>query len=299
MKQDNSAVRVVIVGCGYVGRRLARHWQRHQAEVTTLSRQTVPPLPGVKHVTVDLDDGAAGLDRAVNWEHSMVYYCVPPAAHDGDEDTRLSAWLGALNRASGRPRCLVYFSTTAVYGDSHGHWVTEESMLQPCSARGRRRVAAERCCRAWHQTSAVPLTILRIAGIYGPDRLPLPALQAGQPVLDPAQSPYSNRIQVNDLTEICRRAAEQAEGCQIYNVSDGRPTLMSEYYFAVADRFGLPRPRLISWREAQQQLSPQRLEFLRESKRVANDKLVRQLGVSLRHADLVSGINQCFEEMAT
>jgi nucleoside-diphosphate-sugar epimerase len=188
------------------------------------------------------------------------------------------------------PRRIVYISTSGVYGDTGGAWVTEETPPNPQTSRAKRRLAAETALRQFGKLSGVEVIILRVGGIYGPGRLPVERLQKGLPVLNETECGYTNRIHAEDLALICLATGERGHTDNIYNVSDGQPGNMSQYFFAVADALGLPRPPSLPMDEARAQLSPAMLSYLTESRRMDNGKLLREFGLTLRYPDLASGL---------
>jgi nucleoside-diphosphate-sugar epimerase len=149
---------------------------------------------------------------------------------------------------------------------------------------------AEQAMQAWSAQTGVPLVILRVGGIYGPDRLPLARLKQGLPILRETESPYTNRIHEADLAQICLAADNRGAAGAIYNVSDGRPSTMAHYFKAVAEAYGLPVPREVSLDEAQQVMSAGMLSYLKESRRLDNTKLLRDLGITLHYPDLAAGL---------
>lgn len=186
---------------------------------------------------------------------------------------------------------LVYISTSGVYGDCGGDWVTEERPAQPLTDRAKRRLDAEQQLQSWADNQAARLSILRVPGIYGPGRLPRKRLQQQQPVLQPEQAPYSNRIHSHDLARACVLALDKGQG--IYNISDGTPDSMSAYFLQCAQHLGLPQPPLIDRAQAQTQFSPALLSFYRESRRMNIDKARQELGYTPCYPDLNSGLAAC------
>ena len=136
--------------------------------------------------------------------------------------------------------------------------------------------------------------MLRVPGIYGPGKLPLARLRKGTPVLREEDSPYTNRIHADDLALICIAAMNSSHASNIYNVSDGHPSNMTDYFFRVADAAGLPRPPTVSRTEAQEVLSAGMLSFLKDSRRMSNAKMLDELAVTLRYPDLAAGLPGCF-----
>jgi len=149
----------------------------------------------------------------------------------------------------------------------------------------------------WGRSCQVPVVILRVTGIYGPGRLPLARIQQGHPVLREEESPPTNRIHADDLAAVCLAAAEKAGDGDIFNVSDGQPGTMTQYFNAVADLLGLPRPEQVSMAEAKQVMNPMMLSYLQETRRMSNDKMLRRLGVVLQYPDLASGLKNIIDQL--
>lgn len=285
-----SAQKIFIIGCGDIGRRAAALWQARGAQVTALARsdasaQQLQQL-AITPIAGDLDQ-AASLQR-LPLSATLLYYFAPPPADD-DTDPRMRALVAAMSRGA-RPDKIVYISTTGVYGDNHGAWVTEDTPLQPQAARSKRRVDAETVLRAFGKAQSVPVVILRVPGIYGAGRLPIEAIKTRRPVLDESESGYTNRIHAEDLARICVVAAERGRADTIYNVSDGQPSSMTGYFNQLADALGEPRPPVVSRAEAQRVLSPGMLSYLNESRRVDNRRMREELGVELLYPTLDSGL---------
>lgn len=275
-----------------MGYRTAQQWRRRGFPVSALVRSVSSAerlrAAGILAQAVDLDDpGALGPVQA---EDAVVYYFAPPPPHGG-EDPRLAMFLDRV-RAS-HPRQLIYISTSGVYGDCRGAWVTEDAPANPATDRGRRRWAAELRLQQWTRDSGVPTHILRVPGIYGPDRLPLERIRQGQPVVDERESPYTNHIHVDDLTQACVACAERCPASAVFNVSDGRPTTMTEYFNRVADAFDLPRPPLVSLAAARGRMPPARYSFWQESRRLDNRRMLEVLGVELKYPTLEAGLADC------
>ena len=287
---------VLIVGCGHVGRRVAVLLHARGQRVTGLVRSPASAAQlralGIDALCLDLDDGASPIPRSGKFG-GLCYLAPPPSS--GVQDTRMRGFLESLDKTS-LPRRIVYISTSAVYGDCRGDWITEEQPLQPATDRGRRRLDAERQLQAWAARHGVEWVILRVPGIYGPGKLPLERLRKGLPVLREAEAPYTNRIHADDLAAICVAALDSDHHNTVYNVSDGHPSTMTDYFFRVADAAGLPRPPVVTREEAQQVLSEGMLSFLQDSRRMSNQKLLLDLGVTLRYPDLETGLRSCFPQ---
>lgn len=277
-----------IAGCGYVGCRLIAGMPA-AADISVLShspdRTTALTSLGVRVNHGNLDRAQA--PKLADCAGRCVYYFVPPPA-DGSSDPRLSRFLAALPEQT-PPDRIILISATGVYGDCHGDWVDEHRPPAPNSGRGRRRLDAEQTLLSWSAASGVAVAILRVAGIYGPDRLPRTRLEKGLPVLHEQESPWSNRIHIDDLVQACI-AAQRSRPGGIYNIADGHPSTMTDYFNQVADHLGLPRPPTLSLEQARQELSAGMLSYLAESRRLDNTRLRRELGVELKYPTLAQGL---------
>jgi nucleoside-diphosphate-sugar epimerase len=276
-----------IVGCGYTGLRLARrlralgHSVRGFGTRADSLRQIVEV--GAESALLDLDR----VPSLLEFEGHLVYYSVPPAP-SGDRDGRLERLLAHI---AGKPRRLIYLSTTGVYGDRGGGGVDEETPPAPKSARAVRRVAAENTLREWAEAHAVSWCILRIPGIYGPGRLPLERLRRRDPAIEPSEATPTNRIHVEDLVTACIAAgcAGHADG-RIYNVTDGSDDSLTAYLQRVARICSLPPPPLVSRADAERTFSTVSWSFSSESRRVDNRRMIHELGVAPAFQDLDAGI---------
>lgn len=289
MNASASFKHVLIVGCGYVGRRLAARLPAGCALTAVVSSNaSVRELAraNINAVAVDLDGLQRGDPVISHLDGMTIFYLAPPPP-EGESDTRINRF---LEFSAGTPAALVYMSTTGVYGNADGAIVDESRPVNPITPRAQRRVSAEEITRVWCAEREVRRVVLRVPGIYGPDRLPLDRLRQGEPVLQEEDSGYSNHIHVDDLVEACLCAATNPEARGVYNASDGNYLTGTAFTRLVATLAGLPMPRQISMDEAQLTFSPMRLSFLNESRRVSNQRLLRHLGVKLRYADLEAGI---------
>ncbi|MHB8744508.1 MAG: SDR family oxidoreductase [Sulfuricaulis sp.] len=292
---------VLIIGCGDIGERVARLERAEGRSVAGLvrsdgSRQRLRAT-GIQPIVGDLDVPASISNLPVTG--TLVYYFAPPPG-TGMTDPRIAAFVSMLD-PSRQPVRVVLISTTGVYGDCHGEWVSEDRPPNPQADRARRRLAAETTLRSWSATSRVPVVILRVPGIYGPGYLPEERLRSGEPVLREEESPFSNRVHADDLARICVAAARvsdkvsSAEPVAVYNVSDGHPTTMTDFFYRVADLLGIPRPPAITREQARSQLGEGMLSYLAESKRIDNRRLREALGVELLYPDLAAGLPACLD----
>jgi len=285
---------MLIIGCGYIGERVALRLQDQGEPVVGVVRSGASAEHlghlGIPVIRCDLDTESL---PAGSTEGQQVFYFAPPPSV-GSEDTGMARFLDGLDE-SGQPRRIVYISTTGVYGDCQGGWVDETHPVNPQVDRARRRWHAEQLLQAWREQADRELVILRVAGIYGPGKLPVARLRKQLPMVAESDAPWTNRIHADDLVDVCFAAMQRGRNGDVYNVSDGNPGNMTDYFNRVADHLGLPRPPVIDLEQARQELSPGLLSYLGESRRLDNRKLLNDLGVKLRYPDLASGLAACSE----
>ncbi len=285
---------LLIAGCGYVGQRLAaRLSDRFEIATLVRSSQSAAALErqGLKTIVIDLDRVRAGASIPERLDQEAIVYLAPPPA-TGESDLRLDRF---LQLAIVPPKAFVYMSTTGVYGDAGGGFVDESTPVMPGTDRARRRVSAEEMTRVWGHERRVRRVVLRVPGIYGPERLPLERIRKAEPVVRPEDAGISNRIHVDDLVTACEAAIMNKEARGVYNVTDGTSISATAFIDLVAEQAGLPKPPRVPMEEAQLTFSPERLSFLNESRRVGNDRMLKHLGVQLRYADPVAGIRASLE----
>lgn len=285
--------RLLIIGCGDVGQRVVR-LQRHvrvvaltssPARVAALRAQGVTPIVGNLDVS-------ASLQRLAGWATRVLHLAPPPL--QGNTDPRTLALTRLLMRRSA-PLSVVYGSTSGVYGDCAGAWVAESRMVKPITPRAQRRVDAEARVRHVGRlcSSAVRVTVLRIPGIYAPDReggTPRERLLRGTPVLTREDDVFTNHIHADDLARACQLALWRGQAQRVYNVNDDSQMLMGDYFDMAAGLYGLAKPPRISRAQAQTELSAMQLSFMSESRRLVNTRMKRELRLQLRYAKVEDGL---------
>lgn len=305
--------RLLIIGCGDVGMRLiplalARHGvysrvyalTRDAANCAALRAQGAVPIVG------DLDQPHT-LAALAGIAHDVVHLAPPPS--QGVVDTRTAHLIAALGKRKGRnkttnniankaapntrsslPQHVVYISTSGVYGDCSGELVPETRPARPQTARAKRRVDAERRLRAWGARCGVPVSILRVPGIYAADRLPLARLQKGTPALRDEDDSYVNHVHADDLARLVMAALTRAAPGRAYNAVDDMPQKMGEYFDLVADRHGLKRPPRVARSEALRVIPETLWSFMSESRRLTNRRIKQELRFRLRYPSVLEGV---------
>ena len=284
--------RILIVGCGDIGVRLAARLNAHsRVFALTSSPQRVPDLrqQGITALQGNLDRPATL--RRLSGVATRIVHLAPPAS-EGWADHRTKALVHAL-RLRSAPVAVVYASTSGVYGNCDGAWVAETKSLHPETPRAHRRVDAEHRIRFWGRSAAVRTSILRVPGIYAPNRdggTPQARLLKGTPVLRAEDDVYTNHIHADDLARACLLALWRAKPQRAYNVNDDSALKMGDYFDFAADWYGLPRPPRIARAEAGQQLSAMLLSFMQESRRLLNQRMKQELGLKLLYPTVQQGL---------
>jgi nucleoside-diphosphate-sugar epimerase len=288
--------RILIVGCGDVGQRVAAQLPPRirllaltssAEKIDALRSQRITPLLG----NLDQPDTL----RRLSGIATRVLHLAPPPSEnlpDWRRDPRTLALLRVL-RLRGLPDAVVYGSTSGVYGDCEGAWVNEARSVNPGTPRAERRVDAEQQLRFFGRATGTRVHTLRIPGIYAPNReggTPRRRLLKGTAVLQAEDDVYTNHIHADDLARACIAALWRGKPQRSTNVSDDTELKMGDYFDLAAGLYGLPRPPRLSRHTAQQQLPLMLLSFMGESRRLDNQRLKRELRVQLRYPTVLEGL---------
>ena len=247
---------------------------RRPEDIPKLRNHGITPIAG------DLDQ-LRSLGRLRLAPFAVLHFAPPPS--DGRDDPRTARLIAALTKARIIPQRFVYISTSGVYGDCAGTRVSESRPRNAQTPRAHRRIAAENRLRRWATRYGVRLSILRAPGIYAETRLPLERLKQGTPVLRPEDDVFTNHIHADDLARAAVAAVFRGLPNRAYNVTDDADLQMGAWFDAVADAYHLPRPPRVSWDEAETRIAPMLLSFMSESRRLANQRMKRELRVRLKY----------------
>lgn len=265
------------LGHGYTAQTLARRliplgWQ---VIGTTRARERAAELRilGVEPLLWPKDPSEVELAPALR----RATHILASAAPEGGGDPFLATH--GVMLAAARPAWVGYLSTTAVYGDHQGAWVDETTPLAPVAARARHRVLAE---QQWLATG-LPMHIFRLAGIYGPGRGPFEKVREGtaRRIIKPGQ--VFSRIHVDDIATTLLASITHPRPGRIYNLCDDDPAPPQDVLSYAATLLGMPEPPAISYADAE--MTPMARSFYADSKRVRNDRIKTELGVTLRYPD--------------
>ena len=304
----------LLFGHGYLGSRIARLWRAagQEVAVVTWSEAKAEALRslGYQAIVADVCDPATltnlppaemvvfavGYDRRTAAEHSIgeVYAGgvrnVLDAVQGSGFGVQRSEKRSFANpkQGTGNPKLFVYISSTGVYGDADGDWVDEATPCRPLREGGRACLAAEQAI-TMHPLGGNAV-VLRLAGIYGPGRLPRSeALQRGEPI-DAPKDGFLNLIHVDDAARSVLRVealidSDRLAPPQTYCVADGRPGLRRDYYAELARLLGAPPPRFVDPAAD----SPAAARAAAD-KRISNAKLLREVGVEFEYPSYREGL---------
>lgn len=228
-----------------------------------------------------LDDAAAALDGVTDLMSSIPAdeNGEPALAHHRDDIVRIGDRLGWIG----------YLSTIGIYGDQQGRWIDESCPPQPISTGSLHRVEAEKQWLALGETLDVPAHLFRLPGIYGPHgRNQIDALRAGQAhrIVKPGQ--VFNRIHVDDLASTLIASLSSPQGSPVYNVTDDEPAPANDVVTHAAGLLGIEPPPEVAFEDAR--LPPFAAHFYAECKRVRNDLIKSELGVTLQYPTYREGL---------
>ncbi len=260
-------------GFGFSARALAQRLDRAQWRITGTSRTQAGAdaisAQGFTGVRIDAL-------QAIPDDVTHIVSSVPP---DAEGDAVLRRFGDALRRPFD---WIAYLSTTGVYGNHDGGWVTEDTPLTPDTERGLRRLAAE---QEWLKHSA---HIFRLAGIYGPGRNVLQNLRDGtaKRIIKPGQ--IFSRIHVDDIAGVLLASIAKPHPGRAYNVADDEPCPPQDVVEYGSKLLGLPVPPDVPFESAQ--LSPMARSFYEDSKRVSNQRIKTELGYTLQYPSYREGL---------
>ncbi len=282
----------LIVGCGYLGTRMGIELVRRGEQVlgTVRSRPRAAELDrlGIEPIVADVLNPET-LDFP---EAQHMLYCVgyDRTSRADRRTVHVQGLKNVLERLPAAVHRFVYASSTSVYGQSDGSWVTEDSPAEPLHDAGRVCLLAEAVARQHFGTRQGALVVLRFAGLYGPGRVIRRALlERGEPIpVDPAC--YLNLVHIDDAARAAVAALDAAHPEPLYLVSDDRPVPRSEYYTLAARLLGARPPR---YEPAGAAGREQSADFA--NRRISNARLRLGLGVALHFPDISTGLEAAIQ----
>jgi nucleoside-diphosphate-sugar epimerase len=273
--------RLLIAGCGYLGQAVAELFRAEDwfVEGWTNSRESATQLSTKldSAEAIDLSDRAALAGRVGDFDLILQ----AASTRGGDADCYRRVYLDGARNLLARfsPAKVFFVSSTSVYSQASGEWVTEDSVAEPATETGKILREAEKLVLANNGI------VLRLGGIYGPNRSALLAkFLRGEAMIDPDNDRFLNAIHRDDAAAALRFLARRSESCgEIYNLVDNEPTLQSECYRWLAARLGRPIPPTGRSTTARKRGA--------SNKRVSNAKL-RAAGWAPRYPNFASGMSE-------
>ena len=283
-------MQLFVFGLGYSGQALARLVQNSGGAVTgtvrsveavkALAQQnTAVEIFATDRPLTDPGRALAGITHLLS--------SIPPDA-DGDPAWRTHARDIAAVR--GTLQWIGYLSTTGVYGDRGGDWVDESAPTAPGNARSRQRLVAEEQWLSLGREIAVATQAFRLPGIYGPGRSALDQVRAGNVRRIDKPGQFFSRIHVEDIAATVLASMRRPQAGAIYNVTDDEPAPNAEVIAEACRLLGVPVPAAVPYEAAAPGMSEMARSFWRENRRVRNEKIKRELGVTLKHPTYREGL---------
>ncbi|WP_156953381.1 SDR family oxidoreductase [Afifella pfennigii] len=273
-------------GLGYSARFAIADLQPESVWGTTRTAEKLHALAGLGAMPL-IFDGVAGAPHngAVEDAVAEASHVLVSIAPEAQGDPVLAVFRDAL--AEAQPMAICYLSTVGVYGDHGGAWVDETTPCQPVSERSKRRLDAEEAWLEFGEEVGVPVSVIRLAGIYGPGRGPFRKLRDGTSRRIIKHGQVFNRIHGEDIGRIVAAAlGQQAVG--IFNGADDEPAPPQDVIAYAAKLLGMEPPPEVPFEEAE--MSPMARSFYGENKRVRNDKIKTELGVNLAYRSYREGL---------
>lgn len=253
----------LIVGCGYLGRRVAARWLAAGRRVAALTRRNAETLAalGIEPIQGDvLDPGSLKqLPRARTLLHAVA---LDRTTGKTMREVHVHG-LGNILDYAPRPQRFIHVASTGVYGQVDGGWVDEAAAAEPVEESGKIVREAEELLRS-KRPDAI---ILRFAGIYGPDRfLRKQAIRNGERLGGDAER-WLNLVHVDDGADAVIAAETRGVPGETYNIADDAPATRRDFYTRLAELLEAPPARFESRPEA----GP-------ANRRISNRKAREQLG---------------------
>jgi len=275
----------LILGCGFSGSFFARTIRQLGCTALTSSRsKNKDPDSFVFNSENGIIPNEEIFDGVTH-----ILSCIPPDKNGNDpvlkclKDTlkNLSLeWVG-------------YLSTTGVYGNTKGNWVSEIDDPNPSQKRSHKRL---NCEKEWIE-SCLPVQIFRLPGIYGPGRSTFEAIKNKKIRVISKKDQVFSRVHVADITNAIIYLLQNKNSlkfCQIINIADDQPCSQIEVIQYCYDLLGLTMPKPILFEDAKEKLSPIAQSFWMENRRVSNKLLCATLGYKLIYKNYKVGLKNCF-----
>lgn len=278
-----------IFGCGYTANALTPKLIAQGFQVIGTSR--TPDTKAPHNPTLQLIDfNSPYMEKYLNLATHLLI-CIPPT--NALNDIVLLKYGDLIKKQAPYLKWFGYLSSTSVYGNHDGKWVTEESHCIPHTPTGIARLHTEQDWISFAKKYQLPLHIFRLSGIYGPGRNVLKRIIQGKKQSIFKENQVFSRIHVEDIATTLLASMQRPNPLAIYNVADDEPApadAVDRYAAKLLHQEPLP---LIPFSEAH--LSPMEQEFYANNRRVSNLKIKEQLSVSLQYPTYREGLTQIWK----
>lgn len=285
---------MLILGAGYSGKEIAKTFLQKGFRVsgTTRSEEALETLQSIGLEPL-VFDGQTLSDKAHAKLQTVTHLVqsISPAGDNGGTDVFLELIGHDLKAAMPKLQWIAYLSTVGVYGDHGGKWVNEEATPQPISKRSIERLATEHAWSRAASSADIPLSILRLSGIYGPGRNTFLNLERGTAKRLIKKDQVFNRIRVEDIASSVGFLSER-KLAGIFNVTDNEPAPPQDLVTYAAELMAINPPVVQAFETAT--LTPMARSFYGENKRVSNAK-IRDLGFSFQYPEYRKSLLQLWD----
>jgi len=280
--------KILIFGAGFSGKKIAKEMRNIGFEAFTSSRSAKNDKWSFIY---DSNNNKLPPDELFK-DVSHVLSCIPPN-NDGTDPllSKLENKLLSLDL-----EWAGYLSTTGVYGNTFGEWVSEDDPVNPIQERSIRRMLCE---KQWIGTG-LPIQIFRLPGIYGPGRSTLDSILKKNIKVIFKENQVFSRVHVADIANAIIYLLQNQNKLNFYkiiNIADDNPSSQIEVIKYSYHLLGMQMPEQIDFKEAKKHLSPIALSFWKENRRVSNSLLCKDLGYKLIHKDYKSGLQNCLKHL--
>ena len=275
----------LILGCGFSGSFFAKTIRKFGYTALTSSRSE---KKDPNSFIFNSENGIIPHEKIFEGV-THVLSCIPPDKNGNDPVLgRLQSKLKNLSL-----QWVGYLSTTGVYGNTKGNWVSEADQPNPLQKRSQNRL---NCEKEWIE-SGLPVQIFRLPGIYGPGRSTFEAIRNQKIRVIYKKDQVFSRIHIADITNAIIYLLQNKDSLQfhqIINISDDEPCSQIEVIQYCYDLLGLKMPKPILFEDAKKELSPIAKSFWVENRRVSNKLLCEKLGYKLIYKSYKLGLKNCF-----
>lgn len=294
-------LQILVIGCGNVGFRVLKQKRllhlkkiRFVAITSNPQRQKELRALGVRVLTIDLDDRKTTQRIGALTSWSLIFVPPDPLSKDKTTEPRIRNLIAAQRKKRAKKSRVhskkdslatrwCYISTSGVYGDCQGAICPETFPIAPKNIRAQRRANAENLLRETAKNGTHRIKILRAPAIYTQEDWPSPSLIQKLPILCTKDDIWSNHIHADDLANIAWLSLFRGKNNRVINAADDSPIKMGDYFDIIADTCGIQRPPRLPRERIVTEISPQRYEFMSESRRLSNQRLKEDLRVRLRY----------------